>query len=112
MEQHYSRLAEIIESLPEKRRPEIAKFSGASAKPGRQRNEILQGLADGSTALVVGTKALISDSVKFNKLGLAIIDEQHKYAALAIVALLPTSLWCLWHPRHCSFSLLLHRSLP
>ena len=78
VEQHYNRLAEVIATLPAKQRPVLVKLAGTSSKPGRVRNEILQGLADGSTALVVGTKALCSEGVVFKKLGLVIIDEQHK----------------------------------
>ena len=43
------------------------------------RREILAGLADGSLDIVVGTHALLEDKVVFKDLGLAIIDEQHRF---------------------------------
>jgi hypothetical protein len=42
--------------------------------------QIIAGLADGSVDLVVGTHALISDSVEFQNLGFAVVDEQHRQA--------------------------------
>ncbi len=43
------------------------------------RNRILQQLQDGDLDLVVGTHALIEEAVRFRKLGLAVVDEQHKF---------------------------------
>ena len=43
------------------------------------RKEALAALADGTTAVAVGTHALIQDAVEFNRLGLAVVDEQHKF---------------------------------
>lgn len=43
------------------------------------RREILAGLADGSIDMVVGTHALLEDKVVFKNLGLAVIDEQHRF---------------------------------
>lgn len=45
----------------------------------KQRQEILQGVASGTVRLLVGTHALIQDCVVFHHLGLAIIDEQHRF---------------------------------
>ena len=44
-----------------------------------ERREVHQGLQDGSIGIIVGTHALIEDNVVFNNLGLAIIDEQHRF---------------------------------
>ena len=44
-----------------------------------ERREIHQGLEDGSIGIIVGTHALIEDNVIFRNLGLAIIDEQHRF---------------------------------
>ena len=44
-----------------------------------ERREIHAGLEDGSIGIIVGTHALIEDDVKFKNLGLAIIDEQHRF---------------------------------
>ena len=45
----------------------------------KERRPLLQGLADGSIQLVVGTHALIEDPVQYKALGLAVIDEQHRF---------------------------------
>jgi ATP-dependent DNA helicase RecG len=45
------------------------------------RRRIRAGLAGGSTRFVVGTHALLSPEVKFSKLGMIVIDEQHKFGA-------------------------------
>ncbi|MBE7040764.1 MAG: ATP-dependent DNA helicase RecG [Ruminococcaceae bacterium] len=47
--------------------------------PARQKRETLARIQDGTTHLVVGTHALLSDDVAFNKLGLAVTDEQHRF---------------------------------
>ncbi|MES2703559.1 MAG: ATP-dependent DNA helicase RecG [Bacteroidota bacterium] len=46
---------------------------------GKARKEILAALADGRLRIVVGTHALIEDSVQFHNLGMAVIDEQHRF---------------------------------
>ncbi len=46
---------------------------------GKARDEILAGLSDGSIPLVVGTHALVQEGVVFQTLGLAVIDEQHRF---------------------------------
>ena len=46
---------------------------------GRERAKILRGLADGSVPIVVGTHALFQDSVAYQDLALAVIDEQHRF---------------------------------
>ncbi|MDE7097135.1 MAG: ATP-dependent DNA helicase RecG, partial [Muribaculaceae bacterium] len=44
-----------------------------------ERRRIAQGLADGSIHMLIGTHALIEDSVEFRDLGVAVIDEQHRF---------------------------------
>lgn len=46
---------------------------------GKKRKEVLQGLADGMVHMLVGTHAVIEDCVQFHSLGLAVIDEQHRF---------------------------------
>jgi ATP-dependent DNA helicase RecG len=46
---------------------------------GKPREEILSGLADGTIPLVLGTHALVQEGVTFRDLGLAVIDEQHRF---------------------------------
>ena len=45
----------------------------------KERREIHAGLEDGSIGIIVGTHALIEDDVEFRNLGLAVIDEQHRF---------------------------------
>ena len=47
--------------------------------PAKQRAEIHRGLEDGSLGIIIGTHALIEDNVVFHNLGLAVIDEQHRF---------------------------------
>ena len=46
---------------------------------GKKRQAILDGLKDGSVNILVGTHAVIEDNVEFHSLGLAVIDEQHRF---------------------------------
>ena len=46
---------------------------------GKRRQAVLEGLADGSVKILVGTHAIIEDRVQFNNLGLAVVDEQHRF---------------------------------
>ena len=46
---------------------------------GKRRQAVLEGLANGSVKILVGTHAIIEDSVQFNNLGLAVVDEQHRF---------------------------------
>jgi ATP-dependent DNA helicase RecG len=47
--------------------------------PVARRRELTAGITDGSIQLVIGTQALIQDSIRFSKLGVAVIDEQHRF---------------------------------
>ncbi len=54
---------------------------------GEEREEITSGLADGSLHIVVGTHALIQESVSFHNLLLAVVDEQHRFGVRQRAAL-------------------------
>lgn len=54
---------------------------------GNPRKDALQALADGSAGIIIGTHALFQDSVNFHKLGLVIIDEQHRFGVHQRLAL-------------------------
>jgi ATP-dependent DNA helicase RecG len=54
---------------------------------GKQRAATLQALADGSAGIAIGTHALFQDSVQFQRLGLIIIDEQHRFGVHQRMAL-------------------------
>jgi len=46
---------------------------------GKKRQEVMEGLQSGDVKILVGTHAIIEDNVVFNNLGLAVIDEQHRF---------------------------------
>ena len=50
--------------------------------PAKERKPILDGLASGQIDIIIGTHALIQEDVAFKELGLAIIDEQHRFGVL------------------------------
>jgi len=54
---------------------------------GKSRDSVLQDIADGSVQVVVGTHALFQDDVSFHKLGLVIVDEQHRFGVHQRLAL-------------------------
>ena len=53
--------------------------TGTATMPVLSRKDTLKKLADGSLSLVVGTHALLSETVAFHDLGLAVVDEQHRF---------------------------------
>ncbi|CAM3782555.1 ATP-dependent DNA helicase RecG [Polynucleobacter antarcticus] len=72
-EQHYRKMQEWFGPLGVK----IAWLSGSlKAKEKRLAQEMIE---SGSAQLIIGTHALIQDKVSFSKLGLAVIDEQHRF---------------------------------
>jgi ATP-dependent DNA helicase RecG len=73
VQQHHAGLQKLLKDLPVK----IALLTG-STKAAR-RKEILEGLLDGSIHIVVGTHAVIEERVRFSRLGLVVIDEQHRF---------------------------------
>ncbi|MGB7338675.1 MAG: ATP-dependent DNA helicase RecG [Phototrophicaceae bacterium] len=76
-EQHYRGISQALEDMPIENRPVIALLTGALTQS--ERNSVYRGLDDGSIDLVIGTHAIIQDGVQFNDLGIAIIDEQHRF---------------------------------
>jgi ATP-dependent DNA helicase RecG len=76
-EQHFRKLIGWLEPLGLK----VAWITG-SVK-GKARQKMLDAAASGEAQLIVGTHAVIEDKVKFAKLGLAVIDEQHRFGAAA-----------------------------
>jgi len=71
--QHFNSFRELLKDLP--LRVELLTGSVKSAA----RRKILEQLADGSIHILIGTHALLEDPVIFQRLGLAIIDEQHRF---------------------------------
>lgn len=71
--QHYNLVVKITQGSG----LEIALLTGSTKSAARK--EILSKLEEGSIHLLFGTHALIEDKVKFNRLGFAVIDEQHRF---------------------------------
>ena len=59
----------------------------AASLKGRERKAAMAAVADGSAQLVVGTHAVIQEKVVFHRLGLAIVDEQHRFGVQQRLAL-------------------------
>jgi ATP-dependent DNA helicase RecG len=59
------------------RRPVVRLLTGST--PAKARSEILDAVARGEVDLLIGTHALIQESVEFARLGLAVVDEQHRF---------------------------------
>ena len=57
------------------------------SRPAKEKRAVLERLASGETGVVVGTHALIQDGVVFHKLGLVVVDEQHRFGVLQRAAL-------------------------
>ena len=66
-----------LQELGEKVNIKIALLTGSTKT--KERNVIHEGLLDGSIQIIIGTHALLEDKVVFKNLGLAIIDEQHRF---------------------------------
>ncbi len=80
-EQHYRKMMVWLTPL----NISIAWLTGS--QPKKDRDAALQSIADGSAQLVVGTHALFQEAVQFKELGLAIIDEQHRFGVQQRLAL-------------------------
>jgi ATP-dependent DNA helicase RecG len=72
-EQHLMTLTQLLEPLA----VEVALLT--NAVKGKARERVQAGTADGTIACVVGTHALVQGGVRFRRLGLAVVDEQHRF---------------------------------
>jgi len=75
-EQHYLTIRRLFEST----RYGVGILTGST--PAGERRAVLGRLADGSLDLLVGTHALVQQGVAFARLGLAVIDEQHRFGVM------------------------------
>ncbi len=80
-EQHMKKLVGWLAPLG----VEVAWLTGS--RKGKVRTQMLERIASGAAMLVVGTHAVIEDAVTFARLGLAIIDEQHRFGVQQRLAL-------------------------
>ncbi|HZF96474.1 MAG TPA: ATP-dependent DNA helicase RecG, partial [Allosphingosinicella sp.] len=71
--QHYDTLSRQLAGLP----VNVAILTGR--EKGRVREATLMGLADGSIDILVGTHAIFQQAVQYRRLGLAVVDEQHRF---------------------------------
>jgi ATP-dependent DNA helicase RecG len=72
-EQHFKGLSRLLEPLG----IPVALLTGST--PAAERGAIYEGLGSGAIQVVIGTHALIQPAVTFKRLGLAVIDEQHRF---------------------------------
>lgn len=72
-QQHYASLSRFAEQM----RIPIALLTGSTKKSDRR--SIHEGLREGNIKILVGTHALIEEEVQFKNLGLAVVDEQHRF---------------------------------
>ncbi|WP_199417068.1 ATP-dependent DNA helicase RecG [Chitinophaga silvatica] len=72
-QQHYKSIAELLEPTDVK----VALLTGSIK--GKARKKILEGVINGEIDILVGTHALLENEVAFKNLGLAIVDEQHRF---------------------------------
>jgi ATP-dependent DNA helicase RecG len=80
-EQHFATIQALMpgEAVP------IGLLTGST--PGRRRTDLLGKLGSGELSLIVGTHALIEDPVRFASLGVAVVDEQHRFGVRQRAAL-------------------------
>ena len=72
-QQHYNNISKYLEPTSVR----CAMLTGSTGT--KARREIHEGLQNGSIGLIVGTHALLEDPVEFKTLGLAVVDEQHRF---------------------------------
>lgn len=71
--QHYSGIVELLKDMP----VTVGVLTGSTT--AKERRSLLPQCEDGSLNILIGTHALIEDNVQFKNLGLAIVDEQHRF---------------------------------
>ncbi|MBQ8365207.1 MAG: ATP-dependent DNA helicase RecG [Bacteroidaceae bacterium] len=75
-EQHYATISRMLQGLP----VDVRLLTGSTKQ--KERPAILEGLADGSVDILVGTHAVLEDNVQFRNIGLVVIDEQHRFGVV------------------------------
>ena len=72
-EQHLQTIMQFLGDMPIR----VALLTGIVK--GKRRQEVLDGLLDGTVHILVGTHAVIEDTVQFARLGMVVVDEQHRF---------------------------------
>lgn len=72
-EQHFATIKEFLKGM------DIRVELLTGMVKGKQRKAVLEGLINGDVKILVGTHAVIEDTVQFQNLGLAVVDEQHRF---------------------------------
>lgn len=75
-EQHYLNIRDLLQEVPIRLRLLIGSLRNS------EKEEVHRQLKEGEIDLVIGTHALVQETVEFRKLGLVIIDEQHRFGVL------------------------------
>jgi ATP-dependent DNA helicase RecG len=80
-EQHFATIQSLMPDEPVR----AGLLTGST--PARRRADLLSKLATGELSMIVGTHALIEDAVRFSRLGVAVVDEQHRFGVRQRAAL-------------------------
>lgn len=80
-EQHYKNITDMVVPLGVR----VCALTGGLKK--KEKKSVLSEIEDGTAHIVVGTHALIEEDVKFHRLGIVVIDEQHRFGVLQRSAL-------------------------
>jgi ATP-dependent DNA helicase RecG len=80
-EQHYRNLQKFAARLG------ISSALLTAATPSKEKKSLLEGIAGGNIQFVVGTHALIQDDVRVPRMGLGVIDEQHRFGVMQRLSL-------------------------
>lgn len=72
-QQHYNSITNFLEDMPVR----VSLLTGATKQ--KERKGLLKDLSEGSIDILIGTHAILEDNVLFSNLGLAVIDEQHRF---------------------------------
>ncbi len=80
-EQHYIVLREMLNTV------EVEPYLLTGSIKGTERNTIIEKISSGEAKLILGTHALIEQDIKFKNLGVAVVDEQHRFGVMQRAAL-------------------------
>jgi ATP-dependent DNA helicase RecG len=79
-EQHARNIKRLVERGGETTPYRVELLTGSLR--AKEKREVQQAIADGDVDIVIGTHAIIQEAVQFKRLGLAVIDEQHRFGVL------------------------------